>query len=175
MEADVGTVLELQCLAAGSVASMDWIRLDEKRNREYPLPSNSGLLRLGPLYRVDGGRYVCRAHNEFGSVNRSVTINVTYAPVIIIPLMVAQQYVTFAWNNSDPSIASQFRVKYYEFIGGNFSHVRTIFVAHLVRTYTISNLKSGTLYKICLLLNKSGNVEELDCKNITTQHQEINR
>ncbi|OQV18635.1 hypothetical protein BV898_07264 [Hypsibius exemplaris] len=173
MEADVGTVLELQCLTFGNVSGLIWYRIDEKRNREYSLPSSSGVLRLGPLYRVDSGRYMCRVYNEFGSVNRSVNVNVTYAPVVIIPLTVTQQYVTFAWNNSDPSIASQFRVTYYEFGGVNFSHVRTIYMGHLVRTYTISNLKSGTLYKLCLLLNKSGIVEELDCKNITTQDPEV--
>ena len=182
MEADVGSVIELQCDTAGNVSGpAEWLRLDERRNREYPLATAAaGVLRLGPLYRVDSGRYACRVHNEFGTVNRSVMVNVTYAPVVLIPLAVTQQYVTFAWNNSDPSIASQFRVTYYEFGGaagaaGNFSHVRTIYMGHLVRTYTISNLKSGTLYKLCLLLNKSGTVEELDCKNITTQYQEPNR
>ncbi|GAU99102.1 hypothetical protein RvY_10146 [Ramazzottius varieornatus] len=170
ISADLGSVLELQCLTAGNVSKLMWMRADPRRNRSYTLPSFSGLLRLGPLFRVDSGAYLCQAENEFGTVTRSVILNVTYAPVIIIPLAVTPQYVTFAWNNSDPSIASQFRIVYYENVEGNFSMIRTIYMGHLVRTYTISNLKPATMYKICLLLNKSGNVDELDCKTFTTKN-----
>lgn len=100
-------------------------------------------------------------------------VNVTYAPVILIPIAVAQQYVTFAWNNSDPSIASQFRLTYFEDTGTEFAPIRTIFMDHLVRTYTIGNLNPATTYKICLYLNKSGIMEQLDCKNMTTKAQEL--
>lgn len=173
INAELGSVLEVQCFTSGSAAQIIWNRVDERWKREYPVQSFSGVLKLGPLYRVDSGKYMCKAYNEFGLVNRSVQVNVTYAPVVIIPLSCTHQYLTFAWNNSDPSIASQFRLMYFEKTGGNFTHIRTIFMEHLVRTYTIGNLKPGTTYQICLFLNKSGNIEELDCKNMTTKTLEI--
>ncbi|XP_055348652.1 uncharacterized protein LOC129595618 [Paramacrobiotus metropolitanus] len=170
---DLGMVLEIQCTAFPSTARINWFRLDERRKIEQPMPSISGMLQLRPLNFVNSGKYLCRATSEYGAVNRTVQVIVTYAPVVIIPLMITHQYVTFAWNNSDPSIASQFRVRYFEWIGENFTLIRTVFMDHLVRRYTIGNLKAGTLYKFCLYLNKSGTVEELDCKNMTKKMLDI--
>lgn len=72
---DLGSFLEIQCFSIGTHQNdVTWNRIDEKRKKEYPMPSFSGFLKLGPLYRVDSGKYVCRSQNAFGMASRGVQV-----------------------------------------------------------------------------------------------------
>lgn len=84
-----GRPAELSCNVKGNpIPAIVWlkenIQLDPGADANIAFKNLNRVLHLGNVSTTDAGKYVCEAHNEAGSVNKSILLDVMVTPLIRI-------------------------------------------------------------------------------------------
>lgn len=180
---DLGEELRLECHAYGiPVPKLSWLLPNQTKvngdihSDKFEIVDDCVLI-VRHLTIHDGGTYACIADNGIGVDLSSTRITVTNKPIRIVLLTVSFDYVSLSWNGTrHTSMISDYQLHYREITADNNQNsfstkykYKVIPLGPQYRSYTVTHLKSKTIYEFCIVYIYDTEPYKVDCKRLKTR------
>ncbi len=124
-----------------------------------------GSLFIFKVDATDSGIYTCTATNSLGVATRVVQLSVKNANAAILILQTTHKAITVTWH-LQRHLHSYYVL--YRRADANDTF-QTILINSFMRSYTIGELRSGTVYDICISVEHNGDLLQINCTVVRTR------